>query len=185
MRKKIDGKQYDDPPYSTIDERLTLYEDYEKFIENKKYRNAWGKRIKCSKEQLEEVLKLQAEWDNSSGKKYEALVKRKHSLDDMRMFFEEAEPLYKKLMTAYGIRVCAAKGCWIEIPEGSNLRQKYHSKACSQRERDRKSCEKNPETKKLSNIKSYTKIGLEKAGINDNEIKRKIIEKINRGMAED
>ena len=157
-----------DAPVST-EERLNLYKKYYDEIQGKKVKG----RIDVSIEQFTEAVKLQAKWDNSYGEKYEKLTKRIHSREEIDNWFRKSESAFKKLLKAYGIKVCKAKSCIKEIPVGSNPRQEYCSdEKCRNRARQKKWRNKNPDKKALSNIKTYTKKGLKQAGVSADTIEK-------------
>lgn len=154
MKKKIDGKQYDNPPYS-IDERLAIYEEYN------------NDREDTPLEQFVEVCKLQARWDKTHAKTFEKLIKRPFNSDDFEKWYDKALPLWKKLQVALGNRVCKAYGCMGIIPKTANPRQEYcrekgtvESK-CRQRVRNRK---RDKKKKATANINSYGKKFIEQKG---------------------
>lgn len=184
MKKKIDGKQYGDPPYST-DERLALYEDYKEYIKSNKYRDAWGKRIECSLEQFLEACKLEAKWDTFAIT-FEKLINRPFNLDDFKKWYNKASPHWKKLQAAYGNRVCEAYGCIAILPKDSNPLKKYHSKKCQEREKNRN---RDKAKKATSNVQYYGKKFIKQEGITENEFKAAITVmrdyKSNRGTLKD
>lgn len=158
----------EDSPYKAeIDstdfgKRLKVYEECEQ------RRQHDPNRREVSLDQFIKATKLQAQWDNAYGAEWEQISKRQFDFKQITDFLDRAEPDFKRLKEAFGVKLCKAKRCLNLVPIGRTDRE-YCSEGCRRTDKSRRWRENNPD-KKIEATKRYgAKKIHEKDGITETE----------------